>query len=73
VLFHKQTNIRFGCVILRHYLDIEKGNMFLALGRYNGSRGRAEYPNLVNAAWNRWERHLQTSQLAQAEGGALNR
>ena len=40
-LFHMQTNLRFGCVILRHYLDREKGDLFLALGRYNGSRGRA--------------------------------
>jgi len=48
-LFHMQTNLRFGCVILRHYLDIEKGDLFLALGRYNGSRGRAEYPSAVFA------------------------
>jgi soluble lytic murein transglycosylase-like protein len=53
-LFHMQTNIRFGCVILRHYLDREKGNLFLTLGRYNGSRGRAEYPNAVFAAQKRW-------------------
>lgn len=53
-LFHMQTNLRFGCVILRHYLDIEKGNLFLALGRYNGSRGRAEYPNAVFAARKHW-------------------
>jgi soluble lytic murein transglycosylase-like protein len=53
-LFHMQTNLRFGCVILRHYLDIEKGNLFLALGRYNGSRGKAPYPNAVTAAWKRW-------------------
>ncbi|MEO8923279.1 MAG: lytic transglycosylase domain-containing protein, partial [Caldimonas sp.] len=44
-LFHMQTNLRFGCVILRHYLDLEGGDLYLALGRYNGSRGRAEYPN----------------------------
>ena len=48
-LFHMQTNLRFGCVILRHYLDIEKGDLYLALGRYNGSRGRGEYPNAVFA------------------------
>jgi soluble lytic murein transglycosylase-like protein len=54
-LFHLQTNIRFGCVILRHYLDIEKGDLFLALGRYNGSRGRAEYPNLVFGARRQWD------------------
>ncbi len=53
-LFHMQTNVRFGCVILRHYLDREKGNLFMALGRYNGSRGRAEYPNMVTAAWHGW-------------------
>ena len=53
-LFHMQTNIRFGCVILRHYLDIERGNMFMALGRYNGSRGRSEYPNAVFGAAKNW-------------------
>jgi hypothetical protein len=44
-LFHMQTNLRFGCTILRHYLDIERGDLFLALGRYNGSRGRSPYPD----------------------------
>jgi soluble lytic murein transglycosylase-like protein len=50
-LFALRTNLRYGCVILRHYLDRENGDYFLALGRYNGSRGRPEYPNAVNAAW----------------------
>jgi soluble lytic murein transglycosylase-like protein len=50
-LFHLRTNLRYGCVILRHYLDLERGNLFRALGRYNGSLGEAEYPNLVLAAW----------------------
>jgi soluble lytic murein transglycosylase-like protein len=54
-LFHMQTNLRYGCSILRMYIDMEKGNLYLALGRYNGSRGRAEYPNAVLAAWKRWE------------------
>jgi len=54
-LFHMQTNLRFGCVILRHYLDIERGDLFLALGRYNGSRGRPEYPNLVFGARRAWQ------------------
>jgi len=54
-LFHMQTNLRFGCVILRHYLDIERGDLFLALGRYNGSRGRAEYPNAVFASRRLWQ------------------
>jgi soluble lytic murein transglycosylase-like protein len=53
-LFHMQTNLRFGCTILRHYLDIEKGDLFMALGRYNGSRGRAEYPNAVLANRRLW-------------------
>ena len=53
-LFHMQTNLRFGCVILRHYLDMEKGDLFMALGRYNGSRGRDEYPNLVFGARKQW-------------------
>jgi soluble lytic murein transglycosylase-like protein len=54
-LFHMQTNLRFGCVILRHYLDREKGDLFLALGRYNGSRGKAPYPNAVLGAKKAWE------------------
>ncbi len=54
-LFDMVTNIRYGCVILRHYLDLEGGNLFLALGRYNGSRGRDSYPRAVLAAWQRWK------------------
>ena len=54
-LFHLQTNLRFGCVILRHYLDREQGDVFLGLGRYNGSRGQAPYPEAVLAARNRWQ------------------
>ncbi len=50
-LFHLRTNLRYGCTILRHYLDIEQGDLFRALGRYNGSLGQAEYPNLVRGAW----------------------
>ena len=56
VLFHMQTNLRFGCVILRYYLrDREKGDLFMALGRYNGSRGRREYPDAVFRAKRGWE------------------
>jgi soluble lytic murein transglycosylase-like protein len=54
-LFDLRVNIRFGCVILRHYLDQEQGSLFRALGRYNGSLGQADYPNLVLAAWKKWE------------------
>ena len=53
-LFHLQTNLRFGCTILRHYLERERGDLFMALGRYNGSRGRAEYPQAVFAAREQW-------------------
>ena len=54
-LFNLRTNLRYGCIILRHYLDIEKGDYFRALGRYNGSLGQAEYPTLVVNAWrNKW-------------------
>ncbi|HOZ93231.1 MAG TPA: lytic transglycosylase domain-containing protein [Ottowia sp.] len=53
-LFHMQTNLRFGCVILRHYLERERGDLFMALGRYNGSRGRPQYPNAVFGAQKRW-------------------
>jgi len=54
-LFHMQTNLRFGCVILRHYLQLERGDLFMALGRYNGSRGRAEYPDVVFGARRQWD------------------
>ena len=50
-LFHLRTNLRYGCTILRHYLDLEKGDLFRALGRYNGSLGKSRYPNLVRSAW----------------------
>ncbi len=53
-LFHMQTNLRFGCVILRHYLDRENGDTFMGLGRYNGSRGKAPYPDAVLGARQRW-------------------
>jgi soluble lytic murein transglycosylase-like protein len=53
-LFHMQTNLRFGCVILRHYLDRERGDLFMALGRYNGSRGKPPYPNAVFGAQKKW-------------------
>jgi soluble lytic murein transglycosylase-like protein len=46
-LFYVETNLRFGCTILKYYLDIEKGDLQRALGRYNGSLGKRDYPNLV--------------------------
>jgi soluble lytic murein transglycosylase-like protein len=54
-LFHMQTNLRYGCAIMRLYLDMEQGDLFLALGRYNGSRGKPEYPLAVQRAWKNWE------------------
>lgn len=63
-LFHLRTNLRFGCTILRHYLDLEKGDLYRALGRYNGSLGQPEYPSMVRDAWEgRWNwgpRAIQT-------------
>ena len=53
-LFVMQVNLRFGCVILRHYLDQENGDLFMALGRFNGSRGRPEYPSAVLACRRQW-------------------
>ena len=50
-LFHLRTNLRYGCTILRHYLDMENGDYYRALGRYNGSLGRPEYPNMILSSW----------------------
>jgi soluble lytic murein transglycosylase-like protein len=64
-LFHLRTNLRYGCVILRHYLDIENGDLFRALGRYNGSLGRAPYPNSVLQAWTKhWSYSAPTATAA---------
>lgn len=65
-LFDLRTNLRYGCTILRHYLDIERGDLFRALGRYNGSLGKPEYPNMVRAAWqNQWG-YEKPARLVQA-------
>jgi soluble lytic murein transglycosylase-like protein len=67
-LFNLRTNLRYGCIIMRHYLDIEKGDYFRALGRYNGSLGKAEYPTLVVNAWkNRW-----TAKVRRAENETVS-
>jgi len=52
-LFHLRLNLRYGCTILRHYLDIEHGDLYRALGRYNGSLGKPQYPTLVVGAWHK--------------------
>lgn len=65
-LFQLRTNLRYGALILRHYIDIERGDLFRALGRYNGSLGRAEYPNLVVGAWKRhWDYTPSTNKSAE--------
>jgi soluble lytic murein transglycosylase-like protein len=54
-LFQERMNLRYGCTILRHYLDRENGNLSKALGRYNGSLGQPQYPTAVLRAWkDRW-------------------
>ena len=53
-LFHLRLNLRYGCTILRHYLDIEHGDLYRALGRYNGSLGQSQYPTMVVGAWRRY-------------------
>ena len=65
-LFQLRTNLRYGALILRHYIDIERGDLFRALGRYNGSLGRAEYPNLVVGAWKRHWDYTPAPQSAEA-------
>jgi soluble lytic murein transglycosylase-like protein len=71
-LFHLRTNLRYGCTILRYYLDIEKGDVYRALGRYNGSLGQSEYPNAVRAAWqNNW--NFASARTAQSSSTAINR
>lgn len=57
-LFDIRTNLRYGCTILRHYNNVEKGNLPRALARFNGSLGSSKYPNAVLGAWrNRWQWH----------------
>lgn len=69
-LFYLRTNLRYGCVVLRHYLDMENGDLFRALGRYNGSLGRPEYPNLVLHAWrNFWSYPVRTAESTKYHPG----
>ena len=70
-LFNLRLNLRYGCTILRHYVDIERGDLYRALGRYNGSLGKPQYPNLVLGAWRKhWDytaSAIQTTQQAAAQ------
>jgi soluble lytic murein transglycosylase-like protein len=71
-LFNLRTNLRYGCVILRHYLDAENGDYFRALGRYNGSLGRPDYPNAVMGAAMRY-RAEPAAPTVLTTSGALQR
>ncbi|NOR52447.1 MAG: transglycosylase SLT domain-containing protein [Gammaproteobacteria bacterium] len=57
-LFNIETNLRFGCTILRHYIDKESGDITRALARYNGSRGKRVYPDKI---FNKLRRHWYRS------------
>lgn len=65
-LFQLRTNLRYGALILRHYIDIERGDLFRALGRFNGSLGRPEYPNIVVGSWKRHWDYLPSTKSADA-------
>lgn len=71
-LFDARTNLRYGCLILRHYLDVERGDLYRALGRYNGSLGRPEYPTLVMNAMRKW-RYEPRTQVAGAPAETATR
>ena len=60
-LFHMRLNLRYGCTILRYYLDKEHGNIRRALGRYNGSLGENRYPDLVLSTWYKYKLLLSRS------------
>jgi soluble lytic murein transglycosylase-like protein len=69
-LFDAKANIRFGTVILRHYLDTESGDLFRALGRYNGSLGRSDYPLAVLSAMRRYWSYIPHS-LTEARSATI--
>ncbi len=70
-LFHLRTNLRYGAVILRYYLDAENGDYYRALGRYNGSLGKPEYPNAVMAAVNRHFHYTPVATTTAANAGVM--
>lgn len=72
-LFNMRINLRYGCTILRHYLDIEKGNLYRALGRYNGSLGQPTYPNAVLAAWKKWRYEPAMARTKEPTSGSRAR
>ncbi|MFW6094104.1 MAG: transglycosylase SLT domain-containing protein [Pseudomonadota bacterium] len=64
-----ETNVRYGTTILAHYLEVSEGDLVDALARYNGSRGRLNYPERVVAAWRRVWRNKPAAELPQLEAG----
>ncbi len=69
-LFQLRTNLRYGALILRHYIDIERGDLYRALGRYNGSLGQPEYPTLVVNAWKRFWDYAPATKSADASSAS---
>ena len=64
-LMHLQTNIRFGCAILRHYMDLEGNALGRSLGRYNGNTADPAYAFAVLGARRRWTLEGETSEPVQ--------
>ena len=69
-LFQLRTNLRYGCTILRHYLDVENGDLYRALGRYNGSLGQPEYPTAVVAAMKRYQSVASVAAVKTSDASA---
>jgi len=67
-----ETNVIYGTTILAHYLDVSKGDLVEALGRYNGSKGRLRYPELVISAWRKQWRHKSSSELPELLASCAN-
>ena len=67
-----ETNIIYGTTILAHYLEVSRGDLVDALARYNGSRGRLDYPELVVTAWRKRWRHKSSSELPELLSSCAN-
>lgn len=67
-----ETNIRYGTTILAHYLQIAQGDLVDALARYNGSRGRLDYPELVVTAWRKVWRNKTSADLPELLSSCAN-
>ena len=71
-LMDVETNVIYGTTILAHYLDVSKGDLVEALGRYNGSKGRLRYPEKVISAWRKQWRHKSSSELPELLASCAN-